>query len=63
MCRIISKQGRVQVFVQEMMSGQPDMAFVQEFGELPNYFDLEKILSHDSSSGSILDENGNAALE
>jgi DNL zinc finger len=26
-------------------------------------FDLEKILSHDSSSGSILDENGNAALE
>jgi DNL zinc finger len=26
-------------------------------------FDLEKILSHDSSSGSILDENGNTALE
>jgi len=43
-CRIVSKAGVVQVFVQEIRANSSRMVLVQQFEKLPSYFDLERLL-------------------
>ena len=50
-CRILTKDGKVQLFTQEIRDNRAKMVFIQEFDTLPAYFDLEKLLQ--ARPGSI----------